>query len=92
MDSIIFFFFISLINLSAEDPADITNHFALEGSLPAGGEAFLRALKKSPFAQFLCQTQILILEIPHVFLWLKLSSSLTLNKIEYFLKLSALYG
>ncbi|OGP49965.1 MAG: hypothetical protein A2Y79_14725 [Deltaproteobacteria bacterium RBG_13_43_22] len=33
------------------------------------------------------QTQISILEILAVFLWLKLSSSLTLNKIEPLLKL-----
>jgi len=32
------------------------------------------------FAQFLCQAQILILEILQVFLWLKLSLSLNLNK------------
>jgi len=40
--------------------------------------------KTPPFAQFLCQAQILILEIPHVFLWLKSSPSLTSNKIELF--------
>ena len=38
--------------------------------------------KTSPFTQFLCQTQILILEIPVVLLRLKLSSPLILNKIE----------
>ena len=42
----------------------------------------------SPFAQSLRQTQILILEILYVFLWLKFSPSLTLNKIEHFSKLS----
>jgi hypothetical protein len=50
----------------------------------------LRALKKSPFAQSQRQAQILILEILSVFLWLKFSSSLTLNKIEHFSKLSSL--
>jgi hypothetical protein len=38
----------------------------------------------SPFAQSLRQAQILILEILNVFLWLKFSPSLTLNKIEHF--------
>ncbi len=40
--------------------------------------------KTSPFAQYLRQAQILILEILNVFLWLKFSPSLTLNKIEHF--------
>jgi hypothetical protein len=40
--------------------------------------------KTPPFAQYLRQTQILILEILNVFLWLKFSPSLTLNKIEHF--------
>ena len=44
--------------------------------------------KTSPFAQFLRQTQILILEILNVCLWLKSSSSLNLNKIEHFSKVS----
>ena len=35
--------------------------------------------KTPPFAQFLCQAQILILKILHVFLWLKFSPSLNLN-------------
>ena len=40
---------------------------------------------KTPyFAQSLRQAQILILEIRHVFLWLKISPSLTLSKIEHF--------
>jgi len=34
------------------------------------------------------QAQILILEILNVFLWLKFSPSLTLNKIEHFSKVS----
>ena len=38
----------------------------------------------SPFAQSLRQAQILILEILQVFLWLKSSPSLTLDKIEHF--------
>jgi len=41
-----------------------------------------------PFAQSPPQTQILILEILTVFLCLKFPSSLTLNKIGYFSKLS----
>jgi hypothetical protein len=49
-----------------------------------------------PFAQFpparwragLRQAQISILEILNVFLWLKLSPFLTLNKIEHFSKVS----
>jgi hypothetical protein len=45
--------------------------------------------KTSPFAQFLRQTQILILEILNVFLWLKSSPSLNLNKIEHFSKVSS---
>ena len=41
-----------------------------------------------PFAQSLRQIQILILEILNVFLWLKFSFSLTLDKIERFSKVS----
>ncbi len=49
----------------------------------------LRDLCKTPsFAQFLCQAQILILKILNVFLWLKSSPSLNLNKIEHFSKVS----
>jgi hypothetical protein len=35
-----------------------------------------------------CQAQILILKILNVFLWLKFSPSLNLNKIEHFSKVS----
>jgi hypothetical protein len=50
-----------------------------------------RDLCKTPSsAQFRCQAQILILEILNVFLWLKLSPSLNLNKIKHFSKASAL--
>ena len=42
--------------------------------------------KISPFAQSLRQTQILILEILIVYLWLKFLSSLTLSKTEHFSK------
>ena len=50
----------------------------------------------SPFAQFLRQSQILILEISDIFLWssassvepLKFSPSLNLNKIEHSAKVS----
>ena len=46
----------------------------------------------SPFAQFLRQAQILILEISNIFLWLipieSGSPSLNLNKIEYSAKVS----
>jgi hypothetical protein len=44
--------------------------------------------KTSPFAQSQRQTQILILEILNVFLWLKFSFSLTLDEIEHFSKVS----
>jgi hypothetical protein len=44
--------------------------------------------KTSPFAQSLRQTQISILKILKVFLWLKSSPSLTLNKIECYAKVS----
>jgi hypothetical protein len=37
-----------------------------------------------PFAQSRRQAQILILEILKVFLWLKFSPSLTLDKTEHF--------
>jgi len=58
--------------------------------------------KTPPFAQILRlprgmrslflwgQTQILILKIPNVFLWLIFSSSLALNKTEHFAKVSVL--
>ena len=42
----------------------------------------------SPFAQSLRQAQTLILKILNVFLWLKFSPFLTLNKIEHFSKVS----
>jgi hypothetical protein len=41
-----------------------------------------------PFGQSLCQAQISILEIFHIFLRLKFSPSLILAKIEYFSKVS----
>jgi hypothetical protein len=44
--------------------------------------------KTLPFAQFQRQTQILSLEILNVFLHLKFSPSLNLNKIEHFSKVS----
>jgi len=40
------------------------------------------------YNQFLRQAQILILKILNVFLWLKFSPSLLLNKIEHFSKVS----
>jgi len=46
----------------------------------------LRPLQNAPFAQFLRQTQNLILEILNVFLWLNFSSSLNLNEIKHFAK------
>ena len=50
-----------------------------------------RDLCKTPlFAQFLRQSQILILEILNVFLWFKFSPSLNLNKNEHFSKVSTL--
>jgi hypothetical protein len=42
----------------------------------------------SPFAQSLCQAQISILEIFHIFLRLKFSPFLILAKIEHFSKAS----
>ena len=50
----------------------------------------LRPLQNAPFAQFQRQAQILILKILNVFLWLKLSPFLALNKIERFAKVSIL--
>jgi hypothetical protein len=44
--------------------------------------------KTPPFAQFWRQAQILSLEILNVFLHLKFSPSLNLNKIEHFSKVS----
>ena len=44
--------------------------------------------KTPPFAQFLRQTQILILKILNVFLWLKFSPFLNLNEIGHFSKVS----
>ena len=44
--------------------------------------------KTPPFTQFWRQTQILILKILNVFLRLKFSPSLNLNKIEHFSKVS----
>jgi hypothetical protein len=38
----------------------------------------------SQFARSLRQAQILILEILNVFMWLKLSPFLTLNKLKHF--------
>gem|GEM_PF-559239 len=47
--------------------------------------------KTSLFAQFLCQAQILILEIFDIFLWLKFSPSLDLNKNKHLSKVSPGY-
>ena len=53
---------------------------------------YSRDLCKLPlFTQFLCQDQILILEILYVFLWLKFSPSLNLSKNEHFSKVSSRY-
>ena len=58
---------------------------------PSRSHLTLRDLCKIlPFAQFRCQAQILILEILYVFLWVKFSPSLNLNKIERFSKVSLL--
>jgi len=40
--------------------------------------------KRPPFVRYLRQAQILILEILHVFLWLKFSPFLISTKIEHF--------
>jgi len=45
---------------------------------------FRANFKTSQFAQFLRQAKILILEILHVFLWLKFLSSLNLKKLKRF--------
>ncbi len=48
-------------------------------------QSFRRGNFKTPlFIQSLCRAQILILEIFNIFLWLKFSPSLTLDKIEHF--------
>jgi len=53
----------------------------------------VRDLCKTPlFAQSRRQAQILILKILNVFLWLKFSPSLALNKNEHFSKVSVLIG
>jgi hypothetical protein len=44
--------------------------------------------KTPPFAQYRRQAKISILEIFSIFLWLKFSPSLILNKIEHFSKVS----
>ncbi len=52
-------------------------------------ESNTRDLCKTPsFAHFLCLAQILILKILNIFLWLKFSPSLNLNKIEHFSRVS----
>jgi len=53
---------------------------------PALGKTLDRRgnFKTCSFAQSLRQAKILILKILNVFLWLKSSPSLTLNKIEHF--------
>ena len=48
----------------------------------------MRPLQNTPFAQFLRQSQIVILEILNVFMWLKFSPFLNLNKNEHFSKVS----
>ena len=48
----------------------------------------MRPLPNAPFAQFRRQAQILILKILNVFLWLKFSPFLALNKMERFAKVS----
>ena len=47
--------------------------------------------KTPPFGQSRRQTQISILEIFNIFLWLKFSPSLILTKIEHFSKVSVLW-
>ena len=49
-----------------------------------GDQSNCTHFKTSPFAQYLRQAKILILEILNVFLWFKFSPSLILNKIEHF--------
>ena len=53
---------------------------------------FKRASFKTPsFVQSLRHAQILILEIFYIFLWLKFSPSLTLNKLKCFENGSTVY-
>jgi hypothetical protein len=61
---------------------------SIEGAQPILPLANGDLCKKPPFAQSLRQAQILILKILNVFLWLKFSPSLALNKIEHFSKVS----
>jgi len=64
------------------DPAE--NHGVSGGMLSYDRDLCIT----SPFDQFLRQAQILILEISSIFLWLKFSPSLNLNKIEHSAKVS----
>jgi len=58
---------------------------------PLSAEALRNHFKPPPFAQFQRPAQILILEIPRVFLRLKFSPSLNLNKIERIAKIPYLF-
>jgi len=66
----------------------------LAGGSASGCTPFTKTTNKrdlcitSPFAQSLRQSQILMLEISNIFLWLKFSPSLNLNKIEHSAKVS----
>ena len=72
----------------AVDMQAVIDHI-LKGHAKVLPTIMLRDLCKTPpFAQFRRQAQILTLEILNVFLWLKFSPSLDLNKIEHFSKVS----
>jgi len=47
--------------------------------------------KTALFSRFLRQAQIQILKILNIFLWLKFSSFLALNKMEHFSRVSSCY-
>jgi hypothetical protein len=85
--------FCSRIRILGQPPRQKVNTMARSVRVEYPG-AYCRVInrgdlcKTPPFAQFLRQAQILILKILNVFLRLKSSPSLTLNKIRHFSKVS----
>jgi hypothetical protein len=85
--------FCSRIRILGQPPIQRVNTMARSVRVEYPG-AYCRVInrgdlcKTPPFAQFLRQAQILILKILNVFLRLKSSPSLTLNKIRHFSKVS----
>ena len=76
--------------LYAEMPKDARLALFPNVFIPPNPDILRDLCKTPPFAQFRRQAQILILKILNVFLWLKFSPSLNLNKIEHFSKVSPL--